>query len=195
MWESIVATFDPKSRLSGIHPISAMFLIEQAIHKHWTVSDLACQLQADHDTNDAESATNHKAGSVCKIFDLVDRHKEIVFGAVSFLDINGHCLKTYRSGDDRRSSKQHRDRSAKRNDATDAHMEKLDETMITNFFKPLIYDVGVENLDVQVYLRKCRPHWLNKYREDLGGNEDIFSLPRAAITPTNLPEESEDDDK
>jgi hypothetical protein len=183
--------------MTGIHPSNAVCLIERAIHDNWNARQLMCQLQADHSTDDADSKINKKTKCISTIYDLIERHKEIVLGSVKILDGNGHLLKSYISHDSKRSSKAHQEQKASRQEATLAHFATLDESVITSFFKPRIYDVGVQNLNLQEFLRTtCLPHWTNEYREYLKGKEDLFSSPRAAIsTPTNLPEESEDDDK
>jgi hypothetical protein len=93
-------------------------------------------------------------------------------------------LKTRNCGDSGRSNKEQQELRASREEATATYLETLDHSQVTNFFQPLIYDVGVENLDVQVYLRNiCLPYWMNQYREDMVGKE-VFLFPPIATPAT-----------
>jgi hypothetical protein len=159
-WEKIFAALHPESPFTGIDAFSAVYLIQRGIQRNLTVFDLACLIEADHSTDDAESLFNRKTKGFSSIFRKEERHKEVVLGTLRFLDIPMHRLKTKNCGDNGRSNKKQRELWASRKKATAKHLETLDYSKVTEFFDPLIYDVGVEHLDVQVYLRNtCLPYW------------------------------------
>jgi hypothetical protein len=84
-WEKIFAALHPESPFTGIDALNAMTLIQAGIQGNWTACDLACLIEGDHNTEDADSPINHKTKCFSSIHIKEERHKEVVLGKIVFL--------------------------------------------------------------------------------------------------------------
>jgi len=77
--EYIWFTFHPLSQYSTIFPIDALSLINKSLCKGWNALELSAQLEADHETDDADenSKYNRKTDLYSKIYRLKRRFQEL----------------------------------------------------------------------------------------------------------------------